>query len=99
VRGSCTASLLIPGFAGETHFAFLSHALIHQQTPARREMDYLRVVGASRQSAKKLKLFQLKPFLLNRYFKLAGETHQQTLHLARRRLLIGSFLSLLGVCG
>ena len=62
-------------------------------------MDYLRVVGGSRESAKELQLFQLRPFLLDRYFALAGGIHERTGQMARRRLLIGTLLSLLGACG
>ncbi len=90
---------LIPGFAGETHFAFLSYSQVYTQTAMRREMDYLRVIGGSRESVKELKLFQLKPFLQERYFALAGQIHRQTVSLARRRLLVGSLLSLVGACG
>jgi len=37
---------------GETHFAFLGYSLSFAQTPARREMEYLRVLGGSKESAK-----------------------------------------------
>ena len=90
---------LIPGFIGETHFAFLSYSLNYDQTNARREMDYLRLVGASRESIKELKLFQLRPLLIGRYSALANETHRQTAGLARRRMLFGSLLTLLGAAG
>jgi ATP-binding cassette subfamily B protein len=93
------AVCLIPGFIGETHFAFLSYSLNYNQTAARREMDYLRLVGASRESIKELKLFHLSPFLIGRYFALADETHSQTVRLARRRLWMGSLLTLLGAAG
>ncbi len=90
---------LIPGFVGETHFAFVGYSLAHEQTAARREMEYLRVVGSSKESAKEMKLFQLRPFLVERYLKLAGNIHNQVVHLARRRLLIGSLLTVLGAMG
>jgi ATP-binding cassette subfamily B protein len=90
---------LIPGFIGETHFAFLGYSLAHEQTSVRREMEYLRVVGGSKESAKELKLFQLRPFLVERYLKLAGNVHLQMVHMARRRLLFGSLLTLLGALG
>src|ERR1700675_4185345 len=44
-----------PAFLGGTHFAFLGYSLSFAQTPARREMDYLRVLGGSKESAKELK--------------------------------------------
>ena len=53
---------VVPGFLGESHFAFLGYATIHRQTPIRRQLDYLRVLGGSREAAKELKLFGLKRF-------------------------------------
>lgn len=90
---------VVPAFLGETHFAFLSYSLNFQQTPARREMDYLRVLGGSKESAKELKLFGLGPFLVQRYSRLSDELHRQTVGLAKRRLLAGSLLTLLGTTG
>ncbi len=51
---------IIPAFLGESHFAFLSYAKNFRQTPARRQMDYLRQVGGSKEAAKELKLFNLR---------------------------------------
>jgi ATP-binding cassette subfamily B protein len=90
---------VVPAFLGETHFAFLGYSLSFQQTPARREMEYLRVVGGSKESAKELKLFGLGPFLVDRYRKLSDELHYQTVNLARRRLLVGALLTILGTIG
>ncbi len=56
---------VIPGFLGESHFAFLGYATIHRQTPIRRQLDYLRVLGGSREAAKELKLFGLRSFSLS----------------------------------
>lgn len=90
---------LIPGFFGETHFAFLSYSLNYSQTAARREMDYLSVLGASRESIKELKLFDLGPFMVGRYSKLAKEVRRQNTGLARRRLRTGSLLTFLSAAG
>ena len=53
---------VIPAFLGETHFAFMGYSLNFRQTPAKREMDYLRIIGGSKESAKELKLFGLARF-------------------------------------
>ena len=50
---------VIPAFLGESHFAFLTYAKNFRQTPIRRQMDYLRQVGGSKEAAKELKLFNL----------------------------------------
>ncbi|MBZ5515480.1 MAG: ABC transporter ATP-binding protein/permease [Acidobacteriia bacterium] len=90
---------VVPAFLGESHFAFLGYALNFRQTPTRRQLDYLRVLGASKESAKELKLFGLSPFLTGRFSKLSDEIYSQNVALARRRLLIGSLLSLLSTVG
>jgi ATP-binding cassette subfamily B protein len=90
---------VVPAFLGETHFAFLGYSLNVQQTPARRELDYLRILGASRESAKEQKLFGLGQFFVTRYTTIADRLHDQTVVLARRKLFVGSCLALLGTAG
>jgi len=90
---------VVPAFLGETHFAFLGYSLSFAQTPARREMEYLRVLGGSKESAKELKLFGLGPYLVGRFTNLAMRLHGETARLARKRLLVGSLLTLLGTLG
>lgn len=90
---------VVPAFLGETHFAFLGYSLSFEQTPARRQMEYLRILGGSRESAKELKLFGLGPFLVGRYKVLSDELHRQNVGLARRKLMFGVFLTLLGTIG
>jgi ATP-binding cassette, subfamily B, bacterial len=90
---------VVPAFLGETHFAFIGYSLNFRQTPAKREMEYLRVLGGSKESAKELKLFGLAPFLVGRFAKLSNELHTQTVGLAKRKLVVGGLLSLLGTLG
>ena len=90
---------VVPAFLGETHFAFLGYSLNFNQTPAKRTMEYLRVLGGSKESAKELKLFGLAPYLVNRYANLSNELHRQTVGLAKRKLIVGALLTLLGTLG
>jgi len=90
---------VIPAFLGETHFAFMGYSLNFKQTPAKREMDYLRIVGGSKESAKELKLFGLASYLVNRYTKLSNELHAQNVGLAKRRMWVGAAFTLLGALG
>jgi len=64
---------VIPAFLGESHFAFLGYATNFRQTPIRRQLDYLRVLGGSREAAKELKLFGLKEFLIERFTRLSDQ--------------------------
>ncbi len=90
---------ILPAFVGESHFAFLGYAKNFRQTPAKRELDYLRVLGGSREAAKELKLFGLRKFLVNRFTRLSDQIYEQDVSLARRRLIAGAFLSTIGTGG
>jgi ATP-binding cassette subfamily B protein len=90
---------VIPAFLGETHFAFKGYSLNFRQTPAKREMDYLRIIGGSKESAKELKLFGLRDFLVGRYSALSNALHRQNVGLARQRLLVGSAFTILSAVG
>jgi ATP-binding cassette subfamily B protein len=90
---------VVPAFVGETHFAFMGYSLNFRQTPAKREMDYLRILGGSKETAKELKLFGLGPFLMSRYTKLSDLLHRQNVSLAKRRVWVGALLSTLGTVG
>ena len=90
---------VIPAFLGESHFAFLGYALNIRQTPVRRQLDYLRTLGASKESAKELKLFGLSGFLTDEYARLADQIYHENVHLAGRRMRAGAFLSLLSTAG
>ncbi|HKS74992.1 MAG TPA: hypothetical protein VJQ82_17425, partial [Terriglobales bacterium] len=90
---------ILPGFLGETHFAFLTYWLNFHQTPRKRQLDYLRVLGGSRESAKELKLFGLRSFLVDRYSKISRALHQETVGMHRSKLFINAALTVLGTVG
>src|SRR5580658_3371060 len=90
---------VVPAFLGESHFAFLGYAQNIRQTPARRQLDYLRTLGASKESAKELRLFGLSGYLSGEYERLSNGIYDQNVRLARRRLWAGAALSLLTTAG
>jgi ATP-binding cassette subfamily B protein len=90
---------VIPAFLGESHFAFLGYAKNFRQTPVRRQLDYLRILGGSREAAKELKLFGLRQFLIRRFTHLSNEIYDENVSLARRKLIAGSLLSVIGTAG
>jgi ATP-binding cassette, subfamily B, bacterial len=90
---------VIPAFIGETHFAFLGYAKNFRQTPVRRQLDYLRILGGSKEAAKELKLFGLRDFLTGRFKKLSSQVYEEDVDLARRKAVAGSFLSAIGTAG
>ena len=90
---------LIPAFLGESHFAFLGYAKNFRQTPIKRQLDYLRLVGGSKEAAKELKLFGLKNFLTSRFASLWDQIYEEDVSLLRRKLFAGVFLAALGTIG
>jgi ATP-binding cassette subfamily B protein len=90
---------VVPAFLGESHFAFLGYSLNIRQTPVRRQLDYLRVLAASKEGAKELKLFGLSRFFTGLFSQLSFGIYEQNVALAKRRLLASSLLSLLSTAG
>src|SRR5208337_1743482 len=90
---------VVPAFMGESHFAFLGYAKNFRQTPVRRQLDYLRVAGGSKEAAKELKLFGLANFFTDRFTRLSDQIYKEDVSLARRRLIAGSLLSVIGTAG
>jgi len=88
-----------PAFLGESHFAFLGYSLNFRQTPVRRELDYLRTLGASKEAAKELKLFGLSSFFIDRYTTLSDQLISENIALAKRRFRAGSLLSMVSTAG
>ncbi len=90
---------LLPAFLGESHFAFLSYAKNFAQTPARRQLDYLRQVGGSKEAAKELKLFNLSEFFTTRFTTIWNRILDENLALSRKRLIAVALLSILSTGG
>ncbi len=90
---------VVPAFLGESHFVFLGYEQNKRQTPVRRKLDYLRELGASKESAKEIRLFGLSGFLSGQFRNLSNEIYDQNVRLARRRLIYGAALSLLSTGG
>jgi ATP-binding cassette, subfamily B, bacterial len=90
---------VLPAFLGESHFAFLGYAKNFRQTPIKRQLDYLRVVGGTKEAAKELKLFNLSEFFTGRFTRLSDIIYDEDVRLARKRLGVGSLLSLVSTTG
>jgi ATP-binding cassette, subfamily B, bacterial len=90
---------VVPAFLGESHFAFLGYALAFRLTPVKRQIDYLRFLGASKDSAKELKLFGLNRYLTDRFTELSDDVYRENVALAKRRLAATAVLSLVTTLG
>ena len=89
----------LPSFVGEAHFASLQYSLLFRRTPERRQLDYIRYVGASLETAKEVQIFGLAPWLIGRYRQLSDLFYEENKVLSYRRAGVGALLSLLGTAG
>ncbi len=87
---------VIPSFLGETHFNERTYSLSRSWTPERRELDYLRYIGASDETAKEIKTFNLSGFLANRFKQLSDRYYDLNKSLIINRAVWGSILSAIG---
>lgn len=90
------AVALIPSFIGEAHFNAKSYWLNYHRAPERRELDYVRQAAASVETAKEVKIFNLNPFLIERYRTLAESFFDANKRIAIRRAGWGGLLATIG---
>ncbi|HEX5662759.1 MAG TPA: ABC transporter ATP-binding protein, partial [Xanthomonadaceae bacterium] len=93
------AVALIPAFIGESHFNAMNYSLNFQWTPERRQLEYIRQMGASVETAKEVKIFNLNRFFITRFRELSAKFFAANRALARRRAFWGTLLAALGTLG
>ena len=90
---------VLPSFVGETRFASLGYSLLFRWTPERRQLDYLRLIGASDKTAKEVQMFGLAPWLIEKYATLAQRFYEENRKLSIKRSVVGTALSFIGTVG
>ena len=78
---------LVPAVWGEMRFNRLAYWISHNRSPERRQLEYLRQVGASADSAKEVKLFGLGRFLSSRFEVLSRQILKENTDLSITRAL------------
>jgi ATP-binding cassette subfamily B protein len=86
---------VVPAFLGETHFSALAYSALYRWTREWRRLDYLRMLGASAQSAKEVKIFGLGDYLARRYDEVSRDIYKENKQIAAHRATLGSLLNLL----
>jgi ATP-binding cassette, subfamily B, bacterial len=86
---------LLPAFLGEVHFNAQGYRLNYFRTPERRQLDYVRYLGSSVETAKEIKLFGLNGFLIDRFRRFAGRMYADNRRLALRRAAWGGLFAAL----
>ncbi len=87
---------IVPTIINEIKFSGTSYSLARSWTQERRELDYLRYVGASDVTAKEVKLFGLSDYLANRFKNLSNIYYKESKQLAKQRAAWGSFFNVIG---
>ena len=90
---------VIPAFISEAYFNQQSYSLARNWTPERRELDYIRYIGANDQHAKEVKIFGLSGFLEERFGELAHKYYLANRLLAIRRAIWGFLFNTMGDIG
>src|SRR6185312_12064709 len=90
---------VLPAFAGESYFNDKNYSLTRRQTPERRELDYMRFLGASDETAKEVKIFNLSDFLTDRFRFLSDKFYKDNKQIAVKRSLWGTLFAVLGSLG
>ncbi|MBE7172517.1 MAG: ABC transporter ATP-binding protein [Williamsia sp.] len=90
---------VLPAFWGEYYFNGKHYLLIQSQTEGKRELDYLRFVGASIETVKEIKLLDLSAFFIDRFRKLSDKFYLDNRRLALKQAIGGTGLALFGALG
>ncbi|OAD92110.1 ABC transporter ATP-binding protein [Aequorivita soesokkakensis] len=88
---------IIPSFINEAKFSSTRYSLARSWTAERRELDYLRFIGANNQTAKEIKLFGLTDFIAERFKNLSNDYYLINKKLSLRQSFYGSLFNILGV--
>ena len=87
---------IIPAFINELKFSSSKYSIARSWTAERRELDYLRYIGANYTTAKEMKLFGLVDFIADRFQRLSHQYYLINKKLAINRTILGSVFNLLG---
>lgn len=90
---------VIPAFIAESYFNDKDYTLSRSQTPERRELDYIRFIGASDETAKEVKIFNLSDFLIERFRHLSNKFFNANKPLIIKRSMWGTVFAILGSLG
>ena len=88
---------IVPSFINEAKFSNTRYSLARSWTAERRELDYLRFIGANNQTAKEIKLFGLTDFIAERFKNLSTDYYLLNKKLSLKQSLYGSLFNILGV--
>lgn len=87
---------IIPSFINEAKYSSHRYSLARSWTAERRELDYLRYVGANNTTAKEVKLFGLTDYIAFRFKNLSHSYFLINKSLSIQQSIYGSLFNILG---
>ncbi|PRP66428.1 ABC transporter ATP-binding protein [Nonlabens agnitus] len=87
---------IIPSFINEAKYSSHRYSLARSWTAERRELDYLRFVGANNTTAKEVKLFGLTDYIALRFKNLSNKYYHINKNLSIKQSIYGSLFNILG---
>jgi ATP-binding cassette subfamily B protein len=87
---------IIPSFINEAKYSSHRYSLARSWTAERRELDYLRYVGANNTTAKEVKLFGLTDYIALRFKNLSHKYYGINKNLSIKQSIYGSLFNILG---
>ncbi|MEZ7494008.1 ABC transporter ATP-binding protein [Leeuwenhoekiella aequorea] len=88
---------IIPLFVNEIRFSGQQYSLSRSWTTERRELDYLRYIGANDKTAKEIKLFGLTDFIATRFRNLSEQYYSINKSITVKRSIYSALFNILGV--
>ena len=88
---------IIPTLLNELKFSSSNYKLTSRMAPERRQLDYMRVIGASDVTAKEVKLFGLADFISRTFSTTANKYYQSVKKLTIKRSIWGAIFNIIGV--
>lgn len=88
---------IIPSFINEVKYSSQNYSLTRSWTSERRELDYLRYVGANDKTAKEIKLFGLADFIASRFKNLSDQYYDLNKTLSVKRSAFGALFNIFGI--
>jgi ATP-binding cassette subfamily B protein len=87
---------IIPSFINELKYSQSTYSLQKSWTPERRELDYMRMIGASDITAKEIKLFGLADFISNTFKRISDKYYKANKKLSIKKSLWGGTFHIFG---
>jgi len=87
---------IIPSFINELKYSQSTYSLQKSWTPERRELDYMRMIGASDITAKEVKLFGLADFISDTFKRISDKYYKANKKLSIKKSLWGGVFHILG---